>query len=238
MGEAMLAVDDLSVHYGAIAALENVSITVAEGEIVGIIGPNGAGKSSLMLSIAGCVQPSSGEVHLDGTSLVGKPPEEIVRRGVALVPESRRIFASLTVAENLDLGATTRTDGDAVERDRARVFSLFPILEKYRNTPGGKLSGGEQQQLAIARALLSAPRLLMLDEPTLGLAPLMIDTVFATLGRLRDAGVTVLLVEQNARRTVRLADRSYVLHGGRLRHAGDRAAFTDGTLLEQVYLGR
>lgn len=237
MDEPILSVEGLSVRYGPIAAVDDVSLTVTEGEIVGIIGPNGAGKSSLLLSIAGCVKPSSGDVRMNGTSLLGRAPEEIVRSGVALVPESRRIFGSLTVAENLALGATTRTDRDAVTRDRDWVFGLFPILEKYRGTPGGKLSGGEQQQLAIARALLSGPKLLMLDEPTLGLAPLMVDTVFHTMERLREAGVTVLLVEQNARRTVLLADRTYVLHGGRVMHTGDRATFADGTVLEQVYLG-
>lgn len=233
----MLKITNLQVAYNHVVALQGVSVEVNEGEIVGIIGPNGAGKSSLLLSVAGVVRPSAGVVELGGESLLGLAPEEIVARGLALVPESRRIFGPLTVAENLALGATTRKDPAAVAADLAGVFRRFPVLERYRNTAGGKLSGGEQQQLAIARALLSKPRLLMLDEPTLGLAPRMIDAVFEVIEQLRDDGVTVLVVEQNARRTTRVADRTYVLHTGTVSYSGDRKSFEDESVLQSIYLG-
>ena len=233
----MLKITNLEVAYNRVIALQSVSAEVHQGEIVAIIGPNGAGKSSLLLAIAGVVRPRAGDVALEGESLVGRDPEDIVGRGLALVPESRRIFAPLTVGENLALGATTRTDRDAIAADLADVYRRFPVLEKYRDTPGGKLSGGEQQQLAIARALLSKPRLLMLDEPTLGLAPRMIDTVFDVIGQLRESGVTILVVEQNARRTVRVADRTYVLHSGAVSYSGDRKSFEDERVLQSIYLG-
>jgi branched-chain amino acid transport system ATP-binding protein len=233
----MLKITNLEVAYNRVVALQKVSVEVNQGEIVGIIGPNGAGKSSLLLSVAGVVKPRAGEVVLEGESLLGRQPEDIVGRGLALVPESRRIFGPLTVGENLALGATTRKDPDGVAADMADVFRRFPVLEKYRDTPGGKLSGGEQQQLAIARALLSKPRLLMLDEPTLGLAPRMIDTVFEVIQQLREDGVTILLVEQNARRTVRVADRTYVLHSGAVSYSGDRQSFEDESVLQSIYLG-
>lgn len=233
----MLAVEDLVVRYGTITALRGVSLTVGNGEIVGVIGPNGAGKSTLLLAVAGDVSVASGEIRLDDVSLVGERPERVVQRGVSLVPEGRHIFHRLTVGENLSLGATVRTDRGAVGDDLERLLEMFPILRTYRSTPAGMLSGGEQQMLAIARALLARPRLLMLDEPSLGLAPIVIDAVFETLEQLRDDGVTILLVEQHAERTLELADRIYVLRTGGIELAGTSRELINDSRFEQAYLG-
>jgi branched-chain amino acid transport system ATP-binding protein len=211
-----LAVEKLSVRYGAVEAVRGLSLEVKPGRIVGLIGPNGAGKSSTLHAIMGSAPITGGDVRLDGRSLVGRRPEDVARRGIALVPEGRRIFGELTVEENLRLGLAARRkqhNGGGL----ARAYELFPILHQYRARHAGALSGGQQQQLAIGRALASDPRVLLLDEPSLGLAPLIVDVVFEVLSQIRDAGLGVLLVEQRAQRTVALADESHVLANGELR---------------------
>jgi branched-chain amino acid transport system ATP-binding protein len=233
----VLSISDLRVQYGRIPALRGVDIEVHAGEIVAVIGPNGAGKSTLLSTIAGVVKPTSGGITFEGRSLIGRTPEAIVRYGISLVPEGRHIFTRLTVAENLQLGYTPRRPGPDVDRDLESVLDLFPILRSYSGTSAGKLSGGEQQMLAIARALLARPRLLMLDEPSLGLAPIVIDAVFATLELLRTMEVTVLLVEQNAARAVTLADRVYVLRTGTVELSGTRDEVLADSAFEQAFFG-
>src|ERR1700678_2728350 len=196
----LLVVSGLVVRYGAVTAVRGLNLEVADGETVGVVGPNGAGKTSLLSAIAGIVPPLAGHVTFAGVPLSGIAIEDVVGRGMALVPEGRHIFAALTVRENLLLGATVRRDAQAVRHDMKRVFAMFPILAERRHHPAGQLSGGEQQQLAIARALLSRPRLLMLDEPSLGLAPTVVDRVYELLRTIREQAVTILLVEQNAER--------------------------------------
>ena len=215
-GLTELAVDGLSVRYGAVEAVRRLSLEVRSGEIVGLIGPNGAGKSSTLHAIMGTAPVAAGEVRLDGRSLAGRRPEAVARRGVALVPEGRRIFGELTVEENLRLGLAarrSREDGSGL----ARAYELFPVLHDFRRRHAGALSGGQQQQLAIGRALVAEPDVLLLDEPSLGLAPKVVDVVFDALGWIRESGLAVLLVEQRAQRTVAFADRSYVLANGELR---------------------
>lgn len=212
----MLEVGGLEVRYGAVPAVRNLNLSVAEGEIVGLIGPNGAGKSTTLHAITGLTPASAGEVLLDGRSILGLSPEEIARAGVALVPEGRRIFADFTVEENLRLGLAARPHGDG-RGALAEAFELFPVLREFRRRSAGALSGGQQQQLAIGRALVAGPRVLLLDEPSLGLAPAIVDGVFEALLRIRERGVTILLVEQRAQRTVALADRTEVLANGELR---------------------
>jgi branched-chain amino acid transport system ATP-binding protein len=211
-----LAIESLSVRYGAVDAVRGLSFEVKPGQIVGLIGPNGAGKSSTLHAIMGSAPIVSGDVRLDGRSIVGRRPEDVARRGIALVPEGRRIFGELTVEENLRLGLAARRkqrNGGGLER----AYELFPMLREYRSRHAGVLSGGQQQQLAIGRALAADPEVLLLDEPSLGLAPKIVDIVFETLTRIRDAGLAVLLVEQRAQRTVALADESHVLANGELR---------------------
>jgi branched-chain amino acid transport system ATP-binding protein len=233
----VLKVERLRVRYGRIVALHEVSFEVEQGEIVGLIGPNGAGKTSTLSAVAGLVKPDRGSVELDGSSIVGESPERVARRGLALVPEGRQIFQTLTVADNLRLGSTTRSDRRAVAKDLEAELKRFPALRKYYDGPAGKLSGGEQQQLAIARALLGRPRLLLMDEPSLGLAPLMVDTVFQVLADLRRDGVTVVLVEQNAARTMEVADRCYVLRTGRVVASGSGAELAANSDVASAYLG-
>ena len=233
----MLEIDELHVSYGRVPALKGISLTVEKGEIVALVGPNGAGKSTTLWTIFGLVRPDSGSISLEGKLLLGIPPERIVRLGLALVPEGRHIFNTLTVGENLEMGATARKDRAMVRADVAALLERFPVLERYYKSPAGRLSGGEQQQLAIARALLSRPRLLLLDEPSLGLAPVVIDLVFDVLAELREEGVTILLVEQNAARAVELADRTYVLRTGQISLAGTRDELQDTADLETAYLG-
>lgn len=212
----MLVVEDLHASYGKIRAVSGVSLTVRAGEVVGVIGPNGAGKTTTLKCVAGLHKPSSGRVEFQGSSLLGFPPERIVALGVSMVPEGRRILASLTVEENLKLGATVRRDPGVAE-DMERIFRRFPVLRRFAHTPAGRLSGGEQQQLALSRALVARPKLLLLDEPSLGLAPRMVDLVFETIDDLRREDVTILLVEQNAHRTLQLADRTYVMGSGEVK---------------------
>jgi len=212
-----LVVSDLEVRYGSVAAVRGVSFDVAPGEIVGLIGPNGAGKSSTLHAIMGLVRAAAGDLHLGERSLHGRSPEVIARSGIALVPEGRRIFGELTVDENLRLGLSARRSAERAAEDIERVSELFPVVREFRSRQAGTLSGGQQQQLAIARALVSAPDVLLLDEPSLGLSPTVTDAVFDALAAIRDQGLAVLLVEQRAQRTVALANRSLVLANGQIR---------------------
>ncbi|MDP1751712.1 MAG: ABC transporter ATP-binding protein [Reyranella sp.] len=235
----MLAVKDVATFYGAIQALHGVDLEVAKGEIVTLIGANGAGKSTLLMTICGNPRARAGSIRLDGEDIAGLPTHEIVRRGVAQVPEGRRIFPRMSVLENLQMGATL-ADPAHFRQDIERVFTMFPRLAERRGQRGGTLSGGEQQMLAIARALMGRPRLLLLDEPSLGLAPLIVRQIFESIRRIaRDDGVTIFLVEQNAFHALRLADRGYVLVNGRVRMTGTgrellanaevRAAYLEGS---------
>ena len=212
-----LVVEGLEVRYGPVAAVRGLSLEVGPGEIVGLIGPNGAGKSSTLHAIMGLLRPAAGTIELGGRSLAGRPPEVVARSGIALVPEGRRIFGELTVDENLRLGLAGRRSQDGAAADVEHVLEMFPILAEFRARHAGALSGGQQQQLAIARALVAAPDVLLLDEPSLGLSPTVTDAVFEALAAIRDRGLAVLLVEQRAQRTVALADRSLVLANGELR---------------------
>jgi branched-chain amino acid transport system ATP-binding protein len=234
----MLTLDDLHVRYGSSSAVRGIALQVQAGEIVGLIGVNGAGKTTTLATIAGVLKPAHGRVAFRGQSIAGLSPEEIVRRGIALVPEGRRIFGSLTVAENLRLGAATRADRAAVQRDLDEMCTRFPILGERLRQPGGTLSGGEQQQLAIARGLMSRPALLMLDEPSLGLAPRLVEEIFTLVAGLRASGVTILLVEQNVARTLAVADRVYLMNTGRIEFAGLPQELRQRVDIASAYLGR
>jgi branched-chain amino acid transport system ATP-binding protein len=232
-----LVVDGLQVRYGAVRAVRGLSLEVHSGEIVGLIGPNGAGKSSTLHAIMGSAPIVGGDVRLGGRSLVGLRPEDVARSGVALVPEGRRIFAELTVAENMTLGLAARRSRDGADAALDRVHQLFPVVDEFRSRAAGTLSGGQQQQLAIARALVAEPDVLLLDEPSLGLAPRIVDSVFDALDAIRTNGdVAVLLVEQRAQRTIALADRSYVLANGELRLTLGPEDAADTDRLVQAYL--
>ena len=213
----MLELQGLDVSYGGVAAVRGLSLEVRRGEIVGLIGPNGAGKSSTLHAVMGLVPPREGNILLAGASLVGRSPEAVAQSGVALVPEGRRIFGELSVEENLRLGLAGRRSKEGADDDIDAVHQLFPIVKEFRRRHAGALSGGQQQQLAIARALVAAPDVLLLDEPSLGLSPTVVDIVFEALTAIRERGLTVLLVEQRAQRTVALADRTYVIANGELR---------------------
>jgi branched-chain amino acid transport system ATP-binding protein len=233
----VLAVNNLSVRYGAITAIRDISLTVEEGELVALIGVNGAGKTTSLCAIAGALKPHEGSVVFEGEAIQGRSPEYITRRGIALVPEGRDIFPSLSVAENLRLGAFVRRDRAEFQRDAAEMVEMFPILGKRFRQAGGTLSGGEQQQLAIARALMSHPKLLMLDEPSLGLSPVLVDQIFALIARLHEQGTTILLVEQNVERTLDIVDRAYLLATGSVKAEGSPARIREVADVEGVYLG-
>jgi branched-chain amino acid transport system ATP-binding protein len=237
----LLEVRGLSARYGAVAALRDVSLDVRAGEMVALIGANGAGKSTLLRTIAGLMPPAAGRVALEGRDVTGRPPEAILRAGIALVPERRRVFADLTVLDNLQLGGyALPRGGDFRRRLDAGVddaYRLFPVLHRRRDQLAGTLSGGEQQMLAIGRALMSRPRLLLCDEPSLGLAPLIVQEMMRLLAALREAGTTILLVEQNARMALRAADRAYVLETGSVVLAGSAAELLDNDELKAAYLG-
>lgn len=233
----MLEIQDLVVSYGQINAVKGLTMEVREGEVVAVVGPNGAGKSTTLSSIAGLVRPKSGSIRFRDEGIDRLVPEDIVRLGIALVPENRNIFTSLTVGENLQLGTTIRRDRAAAQRDIEAQLERFPILLDRLGQPAGLLSGGEQQQLAIARALVSRPSLLLLDEPSLGLAPKVVDLVFEAIEQLRVDGITTLLVEQNATRAVSMADRAYVLRNGRVALSGTSEELGQGTDLANEYLG-
>lgn len=235
--EPMLEIVGLEVRYGAVAAVRGVALTVGRGEIVGLIGPNGAGKSTTLHAVMGAVPTSVGDIRLAGRSLRGHRPEQIARAGIALVPEGRRIFAELTVEENLRLGLSARRSSTGAKEAVEEVFELFPAVRESRRRLAGVLSGGQQQQLAIARALVAEPDVLLLDEPSLGLAPSIVDAVFDTLRVIRERGVTVLLVEQRAQRTVAFADRTYVLSNGELRMTLTPADAGDTARMVSAYFG-
>jgi branched-chain amino acid transport system ATP-binding protein len=232
----MLRLDNLQVAYGHVRALGGISIEVRDGELVALLGANGAGKSTTLMAISGIVRPQAGRIDYDGTDLARLSAFDIVRLGVIHCPEGRRIFGGLTVAENLRMGAVRRRDADGVRQDLDYVFSLFPVLAGRRGQSGATLSGGEQQMLAIGRALMARPRLLMLDEPSLGLAPLMVQSIFTVIRELRSRGVTILLVEQNAHQALAVADRGYVLASGTVTVSGTGAELRQNPAIERAYL--
>jgi branched-chain amino acid transport system ATP-binding protein len=233
----MLELRGVQAGYGGIQALRDVTLAVAAGEIVTLIGANGAGKSTTLMTICGLVTAQAGEIRFAGESLRGLTPHAIVARGIVQVPEGRRIFPQLSVLENLELGAYLRRDRAAVRRDLDQVLALFPILARRRQQPGGTLSGGEQQMLAISRALMARPRLLLLDEPSLGLAPLVIQQIFAMIRRINAEGTTVFLVEQNANQALKLADRGYVLENGRVVLTDAAERLLNNEAVQRAYLG-
>jgi branched-chain amino acid transport system ATP-binding protein len=233
----MLSVQDLRVAYGRVEALHGVSIAIERGEIVTVIGANGAGKSTLLRTICGVLRPIGGSVHLDGNNVGGMASSEMIRRGVAMVPEGRHVFPEMSVSENLDLGAYYRRDRAAVRADRERVLTLFPILRERLRAPAGDMSGGQQQMLAIGRALMGGPRLLLLDEPSLGLAPAIVQQVGQIIRGLNRDGTTILLIEQNARMALRLAHRGYVMATGRITQNGSGQDLLHDRSVVETYLG-
>jgi branched-chain amino acid transport system ATP-binding protein len=237
----LLKIRNLQTFYGRIRVLDNVSLSVKPGEIVTLIGANGAGKSTILNTISGLISSWQGEVFFQGERINGQPPEAIVRMGICQVPEGRQIFQPLTVLENLELGAYLRygrRDKRYIHKDLEMVFSLFPILAERKQQVSGTLSGGEQQMLAISRALMSRPRLLLLDEPSMGLAPRVVTDIFRTIGQLRDEGLTILIVEQNARAVLKIADRGYVLEIGKIILQGTGAELLEDRDVKRAYLGR
>jgi branched-chain amino acid transport system ATP-binding protein len=233
----MLEVSDLVVRYNKLSALKGVNISVEQGETVFIVGPNGAGKSTLLKAIAGLMKPAAGAIAFEGRNIAGEVPEKLCSRGLALVPEGRHIFRTLTVQENLAVGGIVRKDKPALAQDLEHVLEVFPILRERFTGIAGNLSGGEQQQLAIARALLQRPRLLMIDEPSLGLAPLVIDQVYESLRALNAEGLTLLVVEQSTARVLDLASRVYVLRNGQVVLAETAEALAGGDAMEEAYFG-
>lgn len=234
----MLEVRDLVVRYGAIEALHGISLNIPDGQIVTLIGANGAGKTTSLCAISGLRRAASGRIVLDGRELTKLPPHEIVKLGVVQVPEGRGIFANLSVGENLELGAWRRKDRAGIAKDLERVFTLFPRLKERLRQPGGTLSGGEQQMLAIGRGLMAAPRVLLLDEPSLGLAPLLVAMIFDIIRTIHQSGTTLLLVEQNARLALQEADYAYVLETGRVVREGPAAEVAQDPMVAEAYLGR
>lgn len=234
----MLELKGVNTYYGNIQALKGVDIRVDEGEIITLIGANGAGKSTTLMSICGIVQPKSGEIVFQGRDIAGMDPDAIVGLGISQVPEGRRIFPHLTVRENLDMGALLRRDTEGIRRDLDYVYELFPILAERRNQPGGTLSGGEQQMLAISRALMARPKLLLLDEPSLGLAPLIVRQIFEVIKTINEEnGTTVFLVEQNANLALQLAHRGYVMETGRITLTDTTHRLMDNEDVRKAYLG-
>ena len=234
---SILHVEDLNVYYGSIHAVKGISFDVEEGEIVTLIGANGAGKSTTLNTVAGLLKPREGKVEFEGESLLGIPPHKIVSHGMALCPEGRRVFLQMSVRDNLEMGAFTRTDSAEVADSLEMVFERFPRLKEREGQSAGTLSGGEQQMLAMGRALMSKPRLLMLDEPSMGLAPILVQEIFNIIKALHDAGTTVLLVEQNARMALSIADRAYVLETGKVSMSGNAADLANDERVKQAYLG-
>ncbi|MBQ1470101.1 MAG: ABC transporter ATP-binding protein [Schwartzia sp.] len=233
----MLDIKDINVYYGAIHAIKGISLTVNEGEIVTLIGANGAGKSTTLRTVSGLLTPKEGEIKFLGETISGLPAQDIVRAGISQVPEGRRIFANMTVMENLELGAYIRTDKDGIEKDYQMVFERFPRLAERKEQQAGTLSGGEQQMLAMGRALMSRPKLLLLDEPSMGLAPLLIREIFNIIVDINKAGTTVLLVEQNANMALSIANRAYVLETGRITLSGDAKELAASEDVRKAYLG-
>jgi branched-chain amino acid transport system ATP-binding protein len=235
--EPLLALNGLHVSYGNIAAVQGIDLQVHEGEIVTLIGSNGAGKSTTLRTVSGLLRPRKGEVIFQGRRISGMPGHEIVRAGICHAPEGRRIFQRMTVSENLDLGAFLRKDKAQIAADRENVLNLFPVLRERLQQKAGTMSGGEQQMLAVGRAMLGNPKLLLLDEPSMGLAPVLVDVIFDTISTIREQGVTVLLVEQNALAALRIADYAYVLESGRLALQGSAAELMRDESLTKAYLG-
>jgi branched-chain amino acid transport system ATP-binding protein len=233
----LLDVKDLNVYYGAIHALQGVSFSVDEGEIVALIGANGAGKSTTLKTVSGILHPRSGQIMLRGKSLVNQPAQDIVREGVVQVPEGRKIFAPLTVQENLEMGAFTRSNSGEIKTSMERVFKSFPRLKERLGQLGGTLSGGEQQMLAIGRGMMAKPRLLLLDEPSMGLAPILVEEIFSIIQEINAQGVSILLVEQNALMALSVAHRGYVLETGRIVLTGSGNDLLENPQVMQAYLG-
>jgi branched-chain amino acid transport system ATP-binding protein len=234
---ALLEINDIHTYYGAIHALKGISLHVDEGEIVTLIGANGAGKSTTLNTICGILKPRSGAIHLGDEAIHVLPPHEIVARGVAQAPEGRRVFGRLNVVENLEMGAFARNDKDGIKRDIDRVFVLFPRLKERSKQVAGTLSGGEQQMLAIGRSLMASPRLLLLDEPSMGLAPILVEAIFDTVREINQQGTTVLLVEQNALMALSIAQRGYVLETGSIVLHDSAAALQQNEMVRKAYLG-
>lgn len=233
----LLELDNVKTYYGNIRALKGISIEVDEGEIVCLIGGNGAGKSTTLMTISGVLTPLEGDVHYQGQSIVSVRPDDIVNLGICQVPEGRMIFPLLTVMENLDLGAYLRKDKDGIKEDLERVFEYFPVLSERRQQEGGTLSGGEQQMLAIGRALMARPKLLLLDEPSLGLAPIVVDSIFDIIRQINEEGTTILLVEQNAQLALQFSHRGYVLETGEITLADTSEALRTNEQVKKAYLG-
>jgi branched-chain amino acid transport system ATP-binding protein len=233
----MLTVENIHVYYGNIAAVKGISIDVMKGEIVTLIGSNGAGKSTTMRAISGLVSPRRGSITFEGRKISGMPGHQVTALGISQSPEGRRIFGRMTVDENLDLGAFLRNDRDGILEDRDKVYDLFPRLKERVHQKAGTLSGGEQQMLAVARALMGRPRLLMLDEPSMGLAPLLVELIFNTIKQIREQGMTILLVEQNALAALDVADRAYVLESGVIKQTGNAAELAASDEVRKAYLG-
>lgn len=233
----MLKIDDINVYYGNIHALKGVSLDIHEGEIVTLIGANGAGKSTLLKTVSGLLKPKQGDIIFGGKSIVGKAAQTIVKQGISHVPEGRRVFANLTVEENLELGAFLRKDKEGIKKDLESVFERFPRLLERRKQLSGTLSGGEQQMLAMGRALMARPRLLLLDEPSMGLAPLLVKTIFKIIEDINKSGTTILLVEQNAHMALSIASRAYVIETGRVVISGTADELNASEQVKQAYLG-
>ena len=234
----ILTIKDLKVNYGGIEAVKGISIDVPEGEIVTLIGANGAGKSSTLRTIAGLVKPSAGTIEVNGTDITGKDANEIVKTGITLVPEGRRVFPDLTVLENLKIGAYLRNDKSEIEKDIKWIYSLFPRLEERHWQLAATLSGGEQQMLAVGRALMSRPKLMMMDEPSLGLAPIVVQGIFDIIKTVNDQGVTILLIEQNANMALKIAHQAYVLETGSISMSGTGAELLQDDSIQAAYLGK
>ncbi len=233
----LLDIKDLHVSYGAIAAVKGITLEVRQGEIVTLIGSNGAGKSTTLRTISGLLKPKQGSITFNGENIGGIPGHEVVAKGICQSPEGRRIFPRMTVEENLDLGAFLRKDAAAIKADREMVLDLFPRLKERINQKAGTMSGGEQQMLAVGRALMGQPKLLILDEPSMGLAPVLVDLIFDTIQKIRDNGTTVLLVEQNALAALRIADYAYVLESGHMNMQGDAQDLANDQRVVNAYLG-
>ena len=233
----LLAVEDIHTYYGHIYALKGVSLTVEQGEVVTLIGSNGAGKTTTLKTISGLLSPRQGSVYLEGERISGLAPHLIVTKGIGQSPEGRQIFTRLTVIENLEMGAFSRNDKDGIKKDLDHVLQLFPRLAERRSQAGGTLSGGEQQMLAMGRALMTRPRILLLDEPSMGLAPVLVDTIFDIIKALNQEGVTILLVEQNATRALSVASRGYVLETGRIILEGKAKELAENEEVRKAYLG-
>ena len=237
MADTLLKVDNINVYYGSIHAVKGISLRVEDGQIVTLIGSNGAGKSTTLHTISGLIKPRSGNILFDGTDITGTPAHKIVASGLVQVPEGRHVFANMSVMENLDMGAYLRKDKDGIEKDKKKVFELFPRLFERKNQLSGTLSGGEQQMLAMGRALMERPRVLLLDEPSMGLAPLLVKEIFSIIKTINEEGTTVLLVEQNANMALSIADYAYVLETGRITLSGPAADLSASEAVRKAYLG-